>query len=140
VATRSPSEQRRARQLGAVWAGSYDQSPPTPLDAAVTFAPVGSVVVDALRALRPGGTVAVNAIHLDCIPNFDYDLLWQERGIRSVANYTRRDAVEFLRLAAEIPIEPSVQSFALADAADALCGLARGQLTGTAVLLADALG
>jgi propanol-preferring alcohol dehydrogenase len=124
VATRSAPERRRALEIGAVWAGGYDDAPPFPLDAAVTFAPVGSVVVAALRAIGPGGTVAINAIHLDEIPAFDYDLLWRERGLRSVANFTRRDAEEFLALAAEIPIRTVIEVHPLDDANAALAALA----------------
>jgi propanol-preferring alcohol dehydrogenase len=134
VATRSTAEQQRAVEMGAVWAGGYDDPPPVPLDAAITFAPVGSVVVAALRALRPGGTVAINAIHLDEIPSFDYDLLWRERGLRSVANFTRRDAEEFLALAIEIPIRTVVDVYSLADANVALDRLQRGEVDGAAVL------
>ena len=134
VVTRSPEEQQRARQLGAAWAGGYDERPPAPLDAAITFAPVGSVVVTALSAIRPGATVAINAIHLDRIPEFDYDLLWGERVLRSVANYTRDDGREFLRLAAEIPIVSDPEPFALAAGNDALARLKGGALNGTAVL------
>ena len=104
VFSRSPAEHDLARELGAVWVGGYDDPPPEPLDAAVTFAPAGSVVVSALAAVGPAGTVAINAIHLDGIPAFSYDLLWRERVLRSVANFTRDDAREFLALAAEIPI------------------------------------
>ena len=134
VVTRSPAEQERARRLGAAWAGGYDQAPPEKLDAAVTFAPVGSVVVAALSAIRPGATVAINAIHLDHIPEFDYDLLWGERVLRSVANYTRDDAREFLRVAAEIPIVSDPEPFPLAAGNDALARLRAGKLAGTAVL------
>ena len=134
VATRSASERERALELGAVWAGGYDDAPPVGLDAAVTFAPVGSVVVAALRAIVPGGTVAINAIHLDEIPAFDYDLLWRERGLRSVANFTRRDAEEFLALAAEIPIRTVVEVHPLDDANLALERLAAGVVSGAAVL------
>jgi propanol-preferring alcohol dehydrogenase len=134
VATRSTAEQQRALEMGAVWAGGYDDPPPVPLDAAITFAPVGSVVVAALRALRPGGTVAINAIHLDEIPSFDYDLLWRERGLRSVANFTRRDAEEFLALAIDIPIRTVVDVYPLADANVALNRLQRGEIDGAAVL------
>lgn len=137
VATRSESERRRAIELGAAWAGGYDDVPPVPLDAAVTFAPVGSVVVAALRAVGPGGTVAINAIHLDEIPAFDYDLLWRERGLRSVANFTRRDAEEFLRLAAEIPIRTVVAEYRLADANRALHDLSCGEVRGAAVLVIE---
>lgn len=134
VATRSGAERRRAREMGAVWAGDAHERPPTELDAAVTFAPVGSVVVAALEALRPGGTVAINAIHLDRIPEFDYDLLWRERGLRSVANFTRRDARDFLALAAEIPIRTVPDLYPLAHANTALERLSRGEVEGAAVL------
>lgn len=135
--TRSETERALALRLGAAWAGGYDDPAPWPLDAAVTFAPAGSVVVAALAALAPGATVAVNAIHLDGMPAFDYDLLWKERAIRSVANFTRADATEFLALAAEIPIRAQVQEFPLAGAGEALERLAAGGISGSAVLLVD---
>ncbi len=135
VATRSESEQRRALDLGAVWAGGYDQAPPAPLDAAVTFAPAGAVVVRALRAVDRGGTVAINAIHLDRVPEFPYDLLWWERSLRSVANFTRRDAQEFLDLAAKIPVRTAVEEHPLADANEALRRLSAGEVSGAAVLV-----
>ena len=135
VATRSESERQRALELGAVWVGGYDDVPPVPLDAAVTFAPVGSVVVAALRSIRPGGTVAINAIHLDEIPAFDYDLLWRERGLRSVANFTRRDAEEFLALAADIPIRTVVDEYGLIDANTALSAVSHGDVGGAVVLV-----
>jgi propanol-preferring alcohol dehydrogenase len=138
VCTRSPSEAERARELGAVWAGGYDERPPEPLDAAITFAPAGDVVVAALAALDRGGTVAVNAIHLDRVPQFDYDLLWWERAVRSVANVTRADAREFLALAAEIPVRADVELHPLGDANLALRRLASGEVHGAAVLLPDA--
>ncbi|MGZ4431796.1 MAG: zinc-binding alcohol dehydrogenase family protein [Gaiellales bacterium] len=134
VFTRTPAEDELARGLGASWVGGYDDPPPAPLDAAVTFAPVGSVVVSALRALGRGGTVAVNAIHLDRIPEFSYDLLYWERAIRSVANFTRRDATEFLDLAARIPVRAEVELFPLEDANLALDALRRGDIRGSAVL------
>lgn len=134
VATRSEREQERARSLGAAWTGGYDDEPPARLDAAVTFAPAGSVVVAALRALDRGGIVAVNAIHLDRVPEFDYDLLWLEREIRSVANFTRRDAAEFLDLAARIPVRTQVREYPLAEANRALQHLKDGQVSGAAVL------
>jgi propanol-preferring alcohol dehydrogenase len=134
VATRSPAERARAAALGAAWVGGYDELPPFPLDAAITFAPAGAVVIAALRALDRGGTVAINAIHLDRMPEFSYDLLWLERSIRSVANFTRADAVEFLRLAAMIPIRTETEAFPLAAANDALARLAAGRVTGAAVL------
>ena len=135
VCTRSESERRRALELGAVWAGGYDDRPPELLDAAITFAPVGDVVVAALRALDRGGTVAVNAIHLDRIPEFPYDLLWWERAVRSVANVTRRDAREFLELAAAIPVRADVEAHPLADGNLALQRVASGAVGGAAVLV-----
>jgi propanol-preferring alcohol dehydrogenase len=135
VCTRSTDEQQRALQLGAVWAGSYDERPPAALDAAITFAPVGSVVLDALRALDKGGVVAINAIHLDRIPEFDYDDLWWERQLRSVANVTRQDVADLVELAAAIPIRTRVQRYAFADANAALADLAAGDVSGAAVLV-----
>jgi alcohol dehydrogenase, propanol-preferring len=135
VFTRTPREDALARRLGGSWVGGYDDPPPEPLDAAVTFAPSGAVVVAALRALAPGGTVAVNAIHLDGMPAFPYEWLWLERGIRSVANFTRRDAREFLDVAARIPIRPVATTFPLERAADALSAVEEGRLEGSAVLL-----
>jgi propanol-preferring alcohol dehydrogenase len=134
VCTRSAAERTRALELGAVWAGGYDETPPVPLDAAVTFAPVGSVVVAALGALDRGGAVAINAIHLDGIPAFDYDRLWWERSLRSVANFTRADARELLELAAEIPIVTDVETFPLERANEALQRLSAGEIRGAAVL------
>jgi len=135
VTTRSPHEQRRALDMGAAWAGSYHENPPVPLDAAITFAPVGHVAIEALKALDRGGTVAINAIHLDHVPEFGYDLLWWERQIRSVANFTRADAIEFLDLAATIPIRTAVDEYPLSDANLALQRLKRGDVSGTAVLV-----
>jgi propanol-preferring alcohol dehydrogenase len=135
VTTRSPHEQRRALDMGAAWAGSYHEKPPVPLDAAITFAPVGHVAIEALKALDRGGTVAINAIHLDHVPEFGYDLLWWERQIRSVANFTRADANEFLDLAATIPIRTAVDEYPLSDANLALQRLKRGDVSGTAVLV-----
>lgn len=135
VVTRSAAEQERARVLGATWAGGPDEVPPQRLHAAVTFAPTGDVVVAALHALAPGGTVAINAIHLDRVPEFSYDLLWRERSLRSVANFTRTDAREFLDLAQAIPVRAEVQTFPLEAANEALSSLARGDLRGTAVLM-----
>ena len=137
VFTRSQTERALALRLGAAWAGGYEDAAPWPLDAAVTFAPVGSVVIAALARLAPGATVAVNAIHLDGMPAFDYDLLWGERAIRSVANFTRADATEFLALAAEIPIRAQVQEFPLSAAGEALERLAAGGISGSAVLVVN---
>lgn len=134
VVTRSQAEQERARRLGATWVGGFDDEVPVPLDGAITFAPAGAVVIAALRSLAPGGTVAVNAIHLDGIPAFDYDLLWRERSLKSVANYTRADAREFLELAARIPIRTEIEVVPLVEANAALTRLKSGRLSGTAVL------
>ena len=121
--------------LGATSVGGYDDPPPTPLDAAITFAPVGSVVVSALRALDRGGAVVVNAIHLDGIPAFNYDDLWWERSIRSVANVTRADAREFLDLAAVIGVESEVEVHPMAAGNEALRRVADGSVDGAAVLI-----
>lgn len=134
VTTRSEPEQQRARDLGAAWAGSYAEPVPVPLDAAITFAPVGDVVIAALKALDRGGTVAINAIHLDRIPQFDYDDLWLERSIRSVANVTRDDVREMLRLAAAVPVETHVEVHPLEQAGAALDALEDGAVRGAAVL------
>jgi propanol-preferring alcohol dehydrogenase len=118
---------------GAKSAAAYDETIP-PLDAAVTFAPSGDVVVAALRSVARGATVAINAIHLDRIPEFSYDLLWLERSLRSVANFTRTDARELLELASTIPLRTAIETFPLADGNKALQRLAAGELDATAVL------
>lgn len=136
VSTRGPSHRALAKELGAVWVGSETEKPPVALDRAVTFAPSGDVVVSALASLRKGGTVAVNAIHLDRIPQFDYDsLLWGERQIRSVANMTRPDAREFLRLAAEIKLKPRVTVFPLEQANAAMAALQSDSVDGAVVIV-----
>jgi propanol-preferring alcohol dehydrogenase len=137
VVTRSSAEQQRARELGAVWAGPYGARPPALLDAAITFAPSGDVVVAALGDVDRGGTVVINAIHLDRIPQFDYDLLWWERQLRSVANVTRRDVTDLLALAPVIPIVTQTDCYPLARANDALRDLAMGKVRGAAVLEID---
>ena len=134
VCTRAERERKRALSLGAEWAGDYVERPPVPLDAAITFAPVGSVVVAALESLARGGTVAINAIHLDGLPALSYDKLWWERSIRSVANFTREDAREFLALAAQIPIRTTIDRYPLHDANRALQDLEAGRVGGAAVL------
>jgi propanol-preferring alcohol dehydrogenase len=139
VCTRSRAEQERARALGAEWTGDYAERPPEALDAAVTFAPAGSVVVAALKALDRGGTVAVNAIHLDRVPELDYADLWWERSIRSVANFTRDDARKLLALAATVPLRPEYEVHPLHDANIALQRLARGEVRGAAVLTMPAV-
>lgn len=136
VSTRGESHRKLAKQMGAEWVGSETEKPPLPLDRAVTFAPSGDVVIAALSSLRKGGIVAINAIHLDRIPQFDYDrLLWGERQIRSVANMTRQDARDFLHLAAEIGLRPRVTSFSLRAANEALNALRNDAIDGAAVIL-----
>lgn len=134
VFTRSVEHRRLAERLGAVWVGGSEDRAPRDLDAAVVFAPVGRVVIEALRRLRRGGTAAVNAVHLDQMPAFDYSLLYWERVLRSVSNSTRQDGLEFLRLAAEIHLHVEVQVFPLREANRALLALKRGEITGAAVL------
>jgi propanol-preferring alcohol dehydrogenase len=123
-----------ARDLGAVWAGGSDQPPPEPLDAAIIFAPVGSLVPAALRAVAPGGTVVCAGIHMSDIPSFPYDILWGERLVRSVANLTRRDGEEFLALAPKVPVRTRPLPYALEQADQALGDLRAGRLQGAAVL------
>ena len=127
--------QRLALGLGCSWAGGSDEAPPELLDAAIIFAPVGALVPQALKALRKGGTVVCGGIHMSRIPAFDYDLLWGERVIRSVANLTRQDAVEFLELARTIPVVPQTTVFPLAEANIALDRLRGGEISGAAVLV-----
>lgn len=135
VATRDPGEQQRALALGAASVGGYADPPPRALHSAITFAPVGSVVIDALRAVDRGGSVVVNAIHLDHVPEFDYDLLWHERSIRSVANVTRADCRGLLDAASTIGIETHTRAYGFDQAGDALVDLARGRVPGAAVLV-----
>jgi propanol-preferring alcohol dehydrogenase len=124
-----------ARELGAAWAGASTEEAPEPLDAAIIFAPVGALVVQALRAIRKGGVVVCAGIHMSEIPAFPYALLWGERMIRSVANLTRRDGIEFLELAPRVPVRTTTQRFALSDANEALLQLRDGRITGAAVLI-----
>jgi propanol-preferring alcohol dehydrogenase len=136
VSTRGESHRKLAESMGAQWVGGETDKPPVELDRAVTFAPSGDVVVAALASLRKGGVVAINAIHLDRMPQFDYDtLLWGERQIRSVANMTRDDARDFLKLAAEINLQPRVTEFPLDQANEALLAVKRDAIDGAAVLL-----
>jgi propanol-preferring alcohol dehydrogenase len=134
ASTRDARHQRLAMELGAVWAGGTLDEPPRKLDAAIIFAPAGEIVPAALRALRKGGTLVLGGIHMSPIPSFDYDLLYEERVVRSVANNTRRDGEEFLRTAAEIPIRTRVQMFPLRDANRALNNLKNDAIAGAAVL------
>jgi propanol-preferring alcohol dehydrogenase len=136
VATRGAGHRALAESLGATWVGAEQDRPPVELDRAVTFAPSGDVVVAALASLRKGGVVAINAIHLDRMPQFDYDkLLWGERQIRSVANMTRADARDFLHLAAEIGLRPRVTVFPLDQANQALQAVKRDAIDGAAVIV-----
>ena len=127
--------QQFARELGAVWAGDSGQAPPAPLDAAIIFAPLGPLVVAALRAVEKGGVVVCGGIHMSEIPAFPYELLWNERTICSVANLTRRDGEEFLAIAPKVPVRTTVQTFPLTAANEALNRLRQGKLRGAAVLI-----
>ncbi|MBH8564945.1 zinc-dependent alcohol dehydrogenase family protein [Nostoc sp. CENA67] len=129
--------QEFARQLGATWAGNSDELPPEPLDAAIIFAPVGKLVPAALRAVAKGGVVVCAGIHMSDIPTFPYEILWQERVLRSVANLTRTDGEEFLALAPKVPIRTEVNPFPLTQANEALDALRSGKITGTAVLVVE---
>lgn len=133
-----PGDQRAqafAHSLGAVWAGGSDQMPPEALDAALIFAPVGALIPQALQASRKGAVVVCGGIHMSDIPSFPYELLWEERVLRSVANLTRADAREFLALAPKIGVKTSVTPMALSQANEALARLREGELTGAAVLV-----
>jgi len=131
---RDDDAQRFARTLGAEWAGGSEAPPPEPLDAAIIFAPVGSLVPTALRAVTRGGTVVCAGIHMSEIPAFPYEILWGERVVRSVANLTRRDGAEFLKLAPSVPVRTTVEPFPLERANEALARLRQGSLRGAAVL------
>lgn len=136
VSTRGESHRKLAQSLGAAWVGAEKDQPPVKLDRAVTFAPSGDLVIAALSSLRKGGVVAINAIHLDRIPQFDYDtLLWGERQIRSVANMTRDDARDFLRIAGDIKLTPEVTTFPLDQANEALLAVKNDSIDGAAVII-----
>ena len=136
VSTRGKSHGELAESLGATWVGAEADKPPVELDRAITFAPSGDVVIAALSSLRKGGVVAINAIHLDRVPQFDYDtLLWGERQIRSVANMTRADARDFLALAAQIGLRPKVTVFPLDQANEALMAVKNDAVNGAAVIV-----
>ncbi|NOY80615.1 MAG: zinc-dependent alcohol dehydrogenase family protein [Kiritimatiellaeota bacterium] len=134
VFTRSEEHRRHARELGAVWTGEARDTPPAELDAAVTFAPVGWIVPEALRVLRKGGTLAVNAVHLTPIPELPYSRIYFEKTLRSVANCTRRDARELLDLAVRMGLRTDVESYPLAEANQVLERLKRSEVRGAAVL------
>jgi len=136
VSTRGKRHRHLAASLGATWVGAETDKPPVELDRALTFAPSGDVVVAALASLRKGGVVAINAIHLDRMPEFDYDkLLWGERQLRSVANMTRADARDFINLAAEIGLRPKVTAFSLDQANEALIAVKNDAIDGAAVMV-----
>jgi propanol-preferring alcohol dehydrogenase len=134
VLTRGAGHRELARELGASWVGDAAELPPVPCDRVVVFAPAGELVPVALQLVRPGGVVSLAGIHMSPIPTFDYSLLWRERTLRSVANMTRRDADEFMALAAQATIRAEVESYALEDAADALIAIAEDRVRGAAVL------
>ena len=132
--TRDQRHQKLALELGAVWAGGTIDQPPKPLDCAIVFAPAGEIVPAALKAMKKGGTLALGGIHMSTIPAFDYDLLYGERVVRSVANNTRQDGHDFLRVAAEIPIHTEIEVFGIQDANRALNALKNDAIRGAAVL------
>lgn len=134
ASTRDARHQKLALDLGAKWAGGTFAEPPAKLDAAIVFAPAGEIIPAALKALRKGGTLVLGGIHMSPIPSFNYDLIYQERVIRSVANNTREDGQDFLRVAAEIPIRTRVQLFPLSEANRALNALKNDAIPGAAVL------
>ncbi|MDA8219187.1 MAG: zinc-dependent alcohol dehydrogenase family protein [Dehalococcoidales bacterium] len=140
IFTRGEGHRQLARQLGAAWTGRAEDTPPAPPDSSIIFAPAGRLVPEALRALRRGGTLALAGIYMSPIPEMDYSLLYGERTVRSVANSTRQDAVDLLRLAAEIPIRTEVEVFPLGEANRALRLLKEGQIRGAGVLEVDAQG
>ncbi|MCZ7582775.1 MAG: zinc-dependent alcohol dehydrogenase family protein [Deltaproteobacteria bacterium] len=135
VVTRSEAHRKLARDLGAVWAGDFNDAPPRPFDSAVVFAPAGELIPWTLKHLSKGGTISCAGIHMSDIPGFPYADLWGERTIRSVANLTRADGEELLRAAAEIPIKTKTQSFPLEQANDALLALKESRIDGAAVLV-----
>ncbi len=132
--TRDERHQQLAYDLGAVWAGGSDDQPPEKLDSVIIFAPAGELVIAALKVLKKGGVIALGGIHMSEIPPIDYQLLYHERVLRSVANNTRWDGLDFLRVAAEIPIKTQVQIFDLAEANAALNALKHDAVRGAAVL------
>ena len=135
-----PAAQQFALQRGASWAGGSDEAPPEPLDAAILFAPVGSLVPAALAAVKKGGRVVCAGIHMSDIPSFSYSLLWGERSVASVANLTRADGVEFMRIAEQMDLRPQVELFRLDEASSALVALEAGRVNGAAVLVCGQQG
>jgi propanol-preferring alcohol dehydrogenase len=135
VFTRSEGHRHLARELGAAWVGGSEDDAPTPLDKAVIFAPASELVPIILKKLRPGGTLAINAIHMSPIPEMPYETIYMERTLRSVANATYQDGVEFLRLAAEIPVQTTIKRYDLDQANEALMDLKESRIDGAGVLL-----
>lgn len=127
--------QKEAKKLGATWAGDSESLPPVELDAAIIFAPVGALVPQALKAVRKGGSVICAGIHMSTIPAFPYQILWGERTIRSVANLTRQDGIEFLALASKIPVQTQVKSYPLEKTNEALRDLKEGKISASAVII-----
>jgi propanol-preferring alcohol dehydrogenase len=140
--TRQGDEQTQqfARSLGAVWAGSSNQIPPEPLDAAILFAPAGQLIPLALKAVAKGGVVVCGGIHMSDIPSFPYELLWEERSICSVANLSRRDGEDFFALAPRVPVRVTIEKFPLIEANEALARLREGEIKGAAVLIPRPVG
>jgi propanol-preferring alcohol dehydrogenase len=134
VFTRSSEHRDHARKLGADWVGGAKETPPKLLDRAVIFAPAGWIVHKALEKLRPGGTLAINAIHMNPIPEMPYHLIYGERTMRSVANATYKDGIDFLKLAVEIPVQATIQIYELDDANQALLDIKHSRINGEAVL------
>ncbi len=134
VLTRGEAHRALARELGATWVGEEAELPPQPCDRAVVFAPAGELVPVALQVVRAGGTVSLAGIHMSPIPSFDYSLLWRERSLRSVANMTRRDAEEFMALAAAAPVRATFNTYPLEAASEALMAVAHDAVRGAAVL------
>jgi propanol-preferring alcohol dehydrogenase len=134
VFTRSEHHRKLARTLGAAWAGGAEDDPGALMDSSIIFAPAGSLVPAALRILDKGGVLALGGIHMSPIPEMPYDLLWHERTIQSVANSTRQDAIDFLRVAAEVPVKTEIELFPLEQANEALLRLKRSKINGAAVL------
>lgn len=135
VFTRSTGHRELASRLGAEWIGGVTDQPPERLDRAIIFAPAGHLVPTMLAKIRPGGTLALNAIHMSPIPEFRYELIWEERTVRSVANATYQDGVDFLKLAEQIPVKADVAEYSLSDANQALIDLKASRINGSAVLV-----
>jgi propanol-preferring alcohol dehydrogenase len=135
VFTRSVEHRLHAEELGAFWTGGVEDTPPHLLDRAVIFAPVGNLIPRILEKLRPGGTLAINAIHMSDLPAMPYNLIYGERTLRSIANSTYQDGLEFLRLAADIPVMATVRQYPLVEANQALLDLKHSRINGEAVLM-----